>query len=131
MKSKVKTGKPDSKLSSKAARSRENALPILASTPNFSQAARIIGCSEEQIYVWMRDSEYKAQVDNARSELVEEAIQKLKANMTKATDVLVLLLDDESSVVRRGCANDILNHAGRFMELRELERRIESLEQRR
>ncbi len=120
--------KSDSKPLDKTVRSRELALPILASQPNYSQAARLIGCSEEQIYAWLRDPEYKAQVDKARSELVNEAVQKLKAGMTKACDVLVQLLDDESPMIRRGVANDILNHAGKFIELKELEERIKKLE---
>lgn len=112
----------------KQERSKELAIPILASCPDYSKAAKELGICRELIYEWMKDAAYKAKVDEARSQLVAEAIERLKANMTKAVDVLVLLLDDESPVIRRGCANDILTHTGRFIELKELEQRIKALE---
>lgn len=114
----------------KQERSKELAVPILASCPDYSKAAKELGICRELIYEWMKDPLYKTKVDEARSQLVAEAIVRLKANMTKAVDVLVFLLDDESPVIRRGAANDILNHTGRFIEIKELESRIKALEQR-
>lgn len=112
----------------KQKRSKEIALPILASTPDYSEAAKLIGCSRGEIYEWLKDNEFKAELEKLRSQIVNDAISKMKAHVTKAVDVLASLLDDESSQVRRAACNDILNHVGRFMELKELENRLVNLE---
>ncbi|MBS0656065.1 MAG: hypothetical protein JSR46_09825 [Verrucomicrobia bacterium] len=119
----------------KTERSKEFALPILATCPNYCEAARQIGVSKEQIYEWMKDPEFKTQVDKMRSELVgrtvEEATCKLKSAMTKAVDTLVVLLDREDyPAVQRAAANDILGHIQKFKELHEFEERLSRLEQR-
>lgn len=113
----------------KQKRSKEQALAVLATTTNYSEAARILGVGTERIYTWLKDPEFKAELEKLRSCLVEDAVSKMKAYTTKAVDTLANLMDDDVSQVRRGAANDILNHVGRFMELKELERRIEILEQ--
>lgn len=46
----------------------------------------------------------------------------------KATDVLVDLMESENETVRRGSANDILNHTHTFVEMRELAMRLDTLE---
>jgi HEAT repeat protein len=114
--------------SDKQQRSKETALPILATCANYSEAARQIGCSREEIYNWLKDPEFKAELERLRTDIVNDAISQLKNNATKATNTLVNLLEDESSQVRLKAANDILNHLGRFMELRELETRLKALE---
>jgi HEAT repeat protein len=112
----------------KMSRSKVKALPILATTPNYSEAARLIGCSYDQIYSWLRDPDFKNELEKLRSQLVDDAISKMKSHVTKAVDVLATLMDDESSQVRRAACNDILNHVGRFIELKELETRLVNLE---
>lgn len=116
--------------SDKLRRSKEYALSVLATTTNYSEAARIIGCGHQQIYEWLKDQEFKEALDKLRSKLVEDAISKMKAHTTKAVDTLALLMDDESAQIRRGAANDILTHVGRFMELKEIEVRLNELERR-
>ena len=114
--------------SDKQQRSKEAALPILATCANYTEAARQIGCSRDEIYIWLKDPEFKAEIERIRTDLVNDAISQLKTHATKATSTLVNLLDDESSQIKLKAANDILNHLGRFMELRELETRLKSLE---
>lgn len=120
----------------KAQRSKELALPILATMSNYSEAAKKIGISEDQLYLWLReDPEFKAQVDKMRSELCErvfkEAIETLKNSMTKAVTTLVALLDrHDYPAVQRAAANDILTHVQKFKELQDFEERILKLEAR-
>jgi hypothetical protein len=133
---KEKVGKVQNQTKSdKSQRSKESALPILATIPNFCEAAKIIGCSTEQIYTWLKeDSEFKTKLDAMRAEVVnksvEAAIAKLKNSMTKAVDTLISLLDRQDyPAVQRAASNDLLNHFQKFKELAELEERISKLEQ--
>lgn len=116
-------------------RSKEAALPILATCPNYSEAARQIGVRPEQVYEWLKDPAFKAQLDKLRSEItakaIDEAVLKLKNSMVKAVDTFIKLLEREDyPAVQRAAANDILSHIQKFKELQELEERITLLEQR-
>jgi hypothetical protein len=130
MTQKQKHAKPD-----KQQRSKEHALPILASTTNFCEAATILGISTEQIYSWLReDPEFKAKLDALRAELAtkafSDAIEKLKSSMTVAVDTLLSLLHREDYPgVQRAAANDLINHYVKFKDTQELEERITKLEQ--
>ena len=112
----------------KLKKSKEDALVCLASCSSFNEAAKQLGVSVPTIYNWLIDPEFSAKLDSIRNQIVSEAISKLKTHTTKAVDTLALLMDDESSQVRRGASNDILNHACRFMELKEIEVRLKALE---
>lgn len=127
---KQKTTKSD-----KSQRSKEAALPILATCPNYCEAAKIIGCSTEQIYEWLKDIGFKARLDQLRTEVVaqsvNEAVSKLKDAMTRAVDTLIaLLVREDYPAVQRAAANDILGHIQKFKELEEFEKRLSKLEQR-
>ncbi len=86
--------------------------------------------SKQTFYEWLKNPLFKSELDRLRNELINDAVCNLKANIGKAVNTLVILLDDTNSQVRRGAANDILNHIAKFKELQELEDRIESLERR-
>lgn len=112
----------------KTKKSKEDALIVLASCSSYIEAAKQLEVSPPTIYKWLADPEFSAKLDAIRSQVVNDALSKLKSHATKAVDTLALLMDDESSQVRRGAANDILNHVGRFMELKEIEVRLKALE---
>lgn len=115
--------------SDKQQRSKEQALPILAMNANYSEAARLIGCSRDEIYEWLKDPAFRTELEYLRTDIVNDAISQLKTHATKATNTLVALLDDKRPQIKLKAANDILNHLGRFMELRELETRLKALEE--
>jgi len=113
----------------KKLRSQQKALPYLVSCKSYAQAAKEIGVSENQIYEWLRDPEFKSEIEKQRNQVTKTAINILKMNTTKAAETLGELLFSSNELVKRGAANDILNHVGKFQELQELENRIASLEE--
>jgi hypothetical protein len=114
--------------SDKKERSKETALPILACTPDYSEAARLIGCARSEIYVWLKDDEFKSKLEGFRSLVVDDAVSKMKAHATKAVDTLAALLDDDNPQIRRGASNDILNHISKYIELKEIATRLSNIE---
>lgn len=112
----------------KQARSKQKAIPFLLSCKDYSQASKEIGVSESQIFEWLKDPEFKAELDSLRNEIIEEAVNILKSSTVKAVTALRDLLDSSNEVVRRGVANDILNHVVKFKELQEFENRLTALE---
>jgi len=113
----------------KLKRSQIQALPVLAASPNYTQAARTLGVSTETIYAWLKDAQFKKELDRLRNEIVEDSVAKMKGYTSKAVDTLGLLLEDVNPAIRRGVANDLLSHVTKFMELQEFERRLCALEE--
>lgn len=59
----------------------------------------------------MKTPEFKEEVTRIREEILNEAIEHLKANTTKAVATLSALMDNEGSpAVQRSAANDVLNY---------------------
>jgi hypothetical protein len=103
-------------------------LPYLLACPTYEEAARQAHVSVKQIYCWLKISAFKTELDRKRKEIIEEAINKLKYNTTRAADTLVSLLSHSNPTIQRGVANDLLNHVAKFIELHEIEERIQFLE---
>ena len=103
-------------------------LPYLLSCPTYEEAARQAHVSVKQIYCWLKTSAFKTELDRKRNEIIEEAVNKLKYNTTRAADTLVSLLSNSNPTIQRGVANDLLNHVAKFIELHEIEERIQLLE---
>lgn len=104
------------------------ALPYLLACATYEEAAHQANVSVKQIYCWLKTTTFKAELDRRRNEIIEEAVNKLKCNTTKAADTLVTLLSHSNPMIQRGVANDLLNHVAKFIELQEIEERIQFLE---
>jgi hypothetical protein len=105
------------------------ALPYFAANAFVESACEGAGISRETYYKWLKNPVFKSELDRLRNEIVNDAVNQLKATTVKAATTLSLLLDrDDNPSVQRASANDILNHVGRFKELQELQERIEKLE---
>ncbi len=113
----------------KKQRSQQKAIPYLLSCKSYAQAAKEIGISENQLYEWLRDPEFKAELEKQRNQVTEDAINILKMNTSKAAEALGELLSSSNDTVKRGAANDILNQVVRFKEIQEFEKRLDALEQ--
>ena len=113
----------------KKQRSQQKAIPYLLSCKSYAQAAKEIGISENQIYDWLRDPEFKSELEKQRNQVTEEAINILKMNTTKAAEALGELLDSSNEAIKRGAANDVLNHVVKFRGMQEFENRINRLEE--
>lgn len=103
-------------------------LPYLLACPTYEEAARQARVSVKQIYCWLKISAFKAELDRRRNVIIEEAVNKLKSNTTKAADTLITLLSHSNPMIQRGVANDLLNHVAKFIEMQEIEERIKFLE---
>ena len=103
-------------------------LPHIVTSKTYLEAGEKAGVSNKQICEWMHQEAFSGEVRRLQDEILNHAICSLKSASTKAVDVLVYLLDDEDARIKRGVANDILNHAMKFKELQELEGRIFALE---
>lgn len=108
---------------------QEQALPIFASNLTIEEACERAGISRNTFYEWLKEPQFKSELDRLRNEIVNEAVNQLKITSTKAARTLADLLErDDSPTVQRAAANDVLGHVMKFMELKELEDRLADIE---
>ena len=106
------------------------ALPYFLSCRTYEEGCRQAGIGKNTFYSWLQESQFKAEMDRLRDDLVDQAIDILKANITKASYALVELLDNSGNPsIKRAVANDIIGHVFKARELQEFEKRLEVLEQ--
>lgn len=105
------------------------ALHFFASSSSIDGACKEAEISRDTYYLWIKQPLFKSELEKLRNEIVNDAINQLKINTTKAATTLVSLLDrSDSPTIQRATANDILGHVIKFMELKELEERLSRLE---
>lgn len=105
------------------------ALPYFSVISSVEGACKKANISKETFYKWIKNPLFKTELERLRNSIVDDAISQLKTNTTKATETLVCLLErDDCPAIQRAAANDILNHVLKFMELKEIEDRLKTLE---
>jgi hypothetical protein len=92
-------------------------------------AARHAGVSERTVYRRLADPAFRARVDAARSEMVQQVVGRLAAVGTIASQTLQELLGSESEAIRLGAARAALDFMFRGHEQDVLARRIAALEE--
>lgn len=107
---------------------QRKAIPFLVNSPTVEGGCKGAKISRETYYQWLSDPLFKDELKRHRDQVIEEALNVMKANMTKAVNVLVGLLNTESEFLKRSVANDILGHVLKSKELEDIERRVEALE---
>lgn len=105
-------------------------LPYLLSCGTYEEAARQANVSAKQIHCWLKIPTFKTELEKRRAEIIEKAVNKLKYSTSKAADTLISLLSHSNPAIQRGAANDLLNHVVRFIELQDIEQRLNLLEAR-
>ena len=106
-----------------------HALPFLISNPSIELAAKQAGISPKQIFDWLNQPAFRQELENRKNNAVNQAVDRLKATVSKACDTLIGLLDHaESESVRHRVAIDMLNMTLKFMEFKDVEQRIRKLE---
>ncbi len=120
--------KSDTLQGEKLSERQKKAIPFLVNSPTVEDGCRKARISRDTYYHWLSDPLFKDELKRHRDQVIEEALNVMKANMTKAVNTLVDLLNTESEFLRRSVANDILGHVLKSKELEDIERRVEALE---
>jgi transposase len=105
-------------------------IPYLLDAPSIEEGCRRAKVSKVTVYEWLKQENFRQELKRQRDELIERALDNLKANVSKATETLVKLLDSKSEPIRARAAEDIIEFAQKAIEHEELEKRIEALEAR-
>jgi len=105
-------------------------IPYLLAAPSLEEGCKRARVSTVTVYGWLKQEVFRHELKRQRNELIERALDSLKANVSKATETLVTLLDSKSEPIRARAAEDIIEFAQRAIEHEVLEKRIQVLEER-
>jgi len=106
------------------------AISHLLAAPSIEEGCKRARVSKAAVYEWLKSESFKAELKRQRYQLTQIALDALKANVAKATQTLVRLLESASEQIQCRAAEDILEFAQKAIEHEELERRLEALEAR-
>ena len=93
------------------------------------------GCKKDKLnrttfYEWLKEPEFKAELDRQRDEVTAEAFGVLSQGLTKAVETLVGLLDIKDDRLKRLAAKDVIDFIIRHKENEDLDRRLTEVEKR-
>ena len=83
------------------------ALPILAASPNMSQAARDAGISDSTLYRWRRDEHFWNELQRLTAEIADLTRQELETLTRQSSQVLSDLMQDPDPMVRLRAARAV------------------------
>lgn len=112
--------------------SNEKILAALVATGSVRAAAKAVGVSETTVRARLNDPDFRAQYETAKGAVLEEACDCLSARLTSAVDALSSVLDADSTPANAKitAADAILRHGLRYVEVANIIRRLDALEQR-
>jgi hypothetical protein len=100
----------------------------IAAGSTIVEAAERAGISERTVRRRLDDPDYRMEISNLRSKLLDAAVGKLVAATTEAAATMRALLEADSEHVRLGAAKGILEFGLSLQEALETQTRITNLE---
>ena len=105
-------------------------IPFLLEAPSIEKGCKRARVGKATVYGWLKEKAFKEELRSQREEVVKGALDTLMANVAKATETLVKHLDSEKENISIRAAENIIEFTQKAIEVDELEKRIESLEER-
>jgi transposase-like protein len=111
-------------------RKQEEAVAALLTQRNVEEAARAAGIGTRTLLRWMKLPEFQAAHREARRAAFGQAVARLQQGTSAAATTLLKTMIDPNTPasVRVRAAEVIFNHAGKAIELEDLEARLAALE---
>ena len=103
-------------------------LPFFLESASIEETCRRASLSQTTFYRWAANPNFKAALEEAKGRLYSDSFEKLKLSFSKATDVLIALMEDEQVWVKLRSAERILETGFRLKELEEIESRLAQVE---
>jgi hypothetical protein len=114
----------------KLANRQLKAIPIIVTSPTYSEGCKKAKVNRTTFYEWMKIPEFKAELDRQRDEIAAEAFGILSQSLTQAVETLVGLLDNKDDRLKRLAAKDVIDFIIRHKENEDLDKRLTEIEKR-
>ena len=103
-------------------------IPHLLAAPSIEEGCKSAKVGKATVYEWLKNETFRDELRRHREEIVTGALENLKGNIMRATEVLVGLLESENESIRHRVSKDVVEFVLRSIESENLEKRIENLE---
>ncbi len=109
---------------------KANAITALLSGMTKAQAAAAAGVIPRTLSRWLSEDDFKAELDKQTSTAVNLAGSRLSGALHHAIEVMIDVMtnDDVSDKDKLRAANMVASHALRYLEMVNMQRRLEELE---
>ena len=106
------------------------AIPHIVSNPTYTEGCEKAKINKTTLYKWLKEPEFKAELDRQRDEIAAEAFGVLSQGLTKAVETLVSLLNNKDDRLKRLAAKDVIDFIIRHKENEDLDDRLKEVEKR-
>jgi histone H3/H4 len=104
-------------------------IPTIVSAKNVNDGVKKAKIGRTTYYNWMKNPKFRDEIETLRKVIVKDAISELKQSSMDAVKVLKNLLESDSEIVKLRTAKYIIESIKKFIELEDIEERLEILEQ--
>ena len=115
----------------KLTRNKQKAIAALLSKPSIPEAAKVVGIGERTLWRWLKDDDFKKEYQEARNQIVIQAIAQVQDGLTEAVKTLrkIMTNDDAPASARVSAAKAMLDIGVKSIDVEDLETRISHIEQ--
>lgn len=106
------------------------AIPHIVSSPTYTEGCKKAKINKTTYYKWLKQPEFKSELDRQRDEVVSEAFGILSQSLTTAIENLVRLLDHKDDRLKRMACKDVIEYIIKHKENEDLDKRLAAIEQR-
>ena len=106
------------------------AIPHIVSCSTYTEGCKKAKINKTTYYKWLKDPEFKAELDKKRNEVVSDAFGILSQGLAKAVENLVELLDHTDDRLKRMACKDVIEYIIKHKENEDLDERLTAIEQR-
>jgi len=106
---------------------KKKAIAAIIEAPNYEAAIPAAGVCRQTFYKWLRDPDFKAELDRRLDELAGGAIGRIKSAAGEAVEALRALLNSESETIRLRAAQGIIDYTLKAREL-DISARLDAIE---
>lgn len=108
----------------------EQVITALLNCGSLRKAAESLGTTANTLSNRLKKEDFRKRYEAAKSELLNEAVETMKSQLTGAVDTLTEVMNNKENppTVRVSAADSLLRHSVRYIEIAEIESRISKLE---
>ena len=101
----------------------------IVSSPTCTKGCKKAKINKSTLYKWLKEPEFKAEIEKQRDEVVAEAFGILSQGLTKAVETLVSFLDNKDDRLKRMACKDVIEYIIKHKENEDLDKRLTAIEQ--
>ena len=105
-------------------------IPFLLESPSIEEGCKKARVAKATFYGWLKEEAFKEALRSQREEVIRGGLETLKANVSRATETLVRLLDSEKEAIQVRAAEDIIEFTQKALDFERIEKRVGDLERR-